>query len=70
MRQLFRLDFVWAALCLVGAVYVMFRADPFRTQNGPWAIGGLVQRLGALTRDEWIIWGDGHTDHHLRQVAR
>jgi len=25
MRQPFRLDFVWACLCLVGAVYFMFR---------------------------------------------
>ena len=25
MRQPFRLDFVWAGLCLVGAVYFMFR---------------------------------------------
>jgi uncharacterized protein (DUF486 family) len=26
MRQPFRLDFLWAGLCLVGAVYFMFRA--------------------------------------------
>ena len=26
MRQPFRLDFVWAGLCLIGAVYFMFRA--------------------------------------------
>ena len=26
MRQPFRLDFIWAALCLLGAVYFMFRA--------------------------------------------
>ena len=26
MRQPLRLDFVWAGLCLVGAVYFMFRA--------------------------------------------
>ncbi len=26
MRQPFRLDFVWAGLCIVGAVYFMFRA--------------------------------------------
>ena len=25
MRQPFRLDFIWAGLCLVGAVYFMFR---------------------------------------------
>ena len=26
MRQPFRLDFLWAGLCLVGAVYFMFRS--------------------------------------------
>jgi uncharacterized protein (DUF486 family) len=26
MRQPFKLDFVWAGLCLLGAVYFMFRA--------------------------------------------
>ncbi len=26
MRQPFRLDFVWAGLCIIGAVYFMFRA--------------------------------------------
>ena len=26
MRQPFKLDFVWAALCLLGAVYFMFRS--------------------------------------------
>ena len=25
--------------------------------------------FGALTRDEWMIWGYRHTDHHLRQFA-
>ena len=25
--------------------------------------------MGALTRDEWMIWGYRHTDHHLRQFA-
>ena len=28
MRQPLRLDFLWAALCLVGAVYFMFRGQP------------------------------------------
>lgn len=28
MKQPFRLDFVWAALCLIGAVYFMFRQAP------------------------------------------
>lgn len=26
MRQSFRLDFVWAGLCMIGAVYFMFRS--------------------------------------------
>ena len=25
--------------------------------------------FGAMTRDEWMIWGYRHTDHHLRQFA-
>ena len=25
--------------------------------------------FGALTRDEWMVWGYRHTDHHLRQFA-
>ena len=28
MKEPLRLDFLWAALCLVGAVYFMFRAPP------------------------------------------
>ena len=28
MRQPLKLDFLWAALCLVGAVYFVFRAKP------------------------------------------
>jgi uncharacterized protein len=28
MKQPFRLDFVWAGLCLLGAVYFMFRQAP------------------------------------------
>jgi uncharacterized protein (DUF486 family) len=28
MRQPLRLDYVWAALCLVGAVYFVFRSPP------------------------------------------
>lgn len=28
MRQPLRLDFLWAALCLVGAAYFMFRSVP------------------------------------------
>jgi hypothetical protein len=25
--------------------------------------------LGPMTREEWLIWGYRHTDHHLRQFA-
>ena len=25
--------------------------------------------FGPLTKDEWLIWGYRHTDHHLRQFA-
>jgi hypothetical protein len=25
--------------------------------------------FGPLTREEWLIWGCRHTDHHLRQFA-
>jgi len=25
--------------------------------------------FGELTRDEWMVWGYRHTDHHLRQFA-
>jgi uncharacterized protein DUF1569 len=25
--------------------------------------------FGSLTREEWLIWGYRHTDHHLRQFA-
>ena len=25
--------------------------------------------MGELTREEWMIWGWRHTDHHLRQFA-
>jgi uncharacterized protein (DUF486 family) len=28
MKQSFRWDFVWAGLCLMGAVYFMFRQSP------------------------------------------
>ncbi len=28
MKQSFRWDFVWAGLCLIGAVYFMFRQSP------------------------------------------
>jgi len=25
--------------------------------------------FGAMTRDEWMFWGYGHCDHHLRQFG-
>jgi len=25
--------------------------------------------FGPLTRDEWLLWGYGHVDHHLRQFG-
>jgi hypothetical protein len=25
--------------------------------------------FGALTREEWLLWGYGHVDHHLRQFG-
>jgi hypothetical protein len=25
--------------------------------------------MGPLTREEWLVWGFRHTDHHLRQFA-
>jgi len=26
--------------------------------------------FGAMTRDEWLLWGFGHVDHHLRQFGQ
>jgi Protein of unknown function (DUF1569) len=25
--------------------------------------------FGSMTRDEWMLWGYGHVDHHLRQFG-
>ena len=25
--------------------------------------------FGAMTREEWMLWGYGHVDHHLRQFG-
>ncbi len=25
--------------------------------------------FGAMTREEWLFWGYGHVDHHLRQFG-
>ena len=25
--------------------------------------------IGAMTREEWMLWGYGHVDHHLRQFG-
>jgi hypothetical protein len=38
-----------------------FAADDARYATHPF--------FGPLTRDEWMIWGYRHTDHHLRQFA-
>lgn len=26
--------------------------------------------FGPMTRDEWLLWGYGHVDHHLRQFGQ
>ena len=31
--------------------------------------GGSHPFFGPMTREEWMIWGYRHTDHHLRQFA-
>jgi hypothetical protein len=33
------------------------------------ATSGRHPIFGVLTREEWLIWGYRHTDHHLRQFA-
>src|SRR3954471_569661 len=35
----------------------------------PGTAGGSHPLFGPLTRDEWMIWGYRHADHHLRQFA-
>jgi hypothetical protein len=35
----------------------------------PQATYGRHPFFGAMTREEWLIWGYRHTDHHLRQFA-
>ena len=35
----------------------------------PSAVYGRHPGFGAMTREEWLIWGYRHTDHHLRQFA-
>jgi hypothetical protein len=35
----------------------------------PGAASAAHPLFGPLTRDEWLIWGWRHTDHHLRQFA-
>jgi hypothetical protein len=34
---------------------------------GPGVAYGRHPGFGAMTRDEWLLWGFGHVDHHLRQ---
>ena len=36
---------------------------------GPGARYGKHPGFGAMTPEEWLIWGYRHTDHHLRQFA-
>ena len=36
---------------------------------GPQARLGAHPLFGPLTREEWMVWGYRHTDHHLRQFA-
>jgi hypothetical protein len=31
--------------------------------------GASHPQLGPMTREEWLIWGYRHTDHHLQQFA-
>lgn len=38
----------------------------FAAWNGPYANH---PGFGPLTREEWMIWGYRHADHHLRQFA-
>jgi uncharacterized protein DUF1569 len=35
----------------------------------PSAALGSHPTFGPMTREEWLIWGYRHTDHHLRQFA-
>jgi hypothetical protein len=35
----------------------------------PGARYGPHPMFGTLTREEWLVWGYRHTDHHLRQFA-
>jgi Protein of unknown function (DUF1569) len=38
----------------------------FAKADGP---RGRHPGFGAMTRDEWLFWGYGHVDHHLRQFG-
>src|SRR5687767_13283018 len=40
--------------------------ERFASPNSP---RGRHPLWGELTRDEWLIWGFRHTDHHLRQFG-
>lgn len=35
----------------------------------PGTVYGRHPGFGAMTRDEWMLWGYGHVDHHLRQFG-
>jgi hypothetical protein len=36
---------------------------------GPGSARARHPAFGAMTRDEWMIWGYRHVDHHLRQFS-
>jgi hypothetical protein len=52
MRQPLKLDFVWAALCIVGAVYFRLQEVNMNAGNAPTAIHARVEacRAGSSTR--------------------
>ena len=65
MRTALVLLFLLAAAAAVGSLLPQIPNSPERAAS---------YRLthpffGALTREEWMIWGYRHTDHHLRQFA-
>lgn len=53
----------------------IFERDRARAIELLWAFGAPTSApaahplFGPLSRDEWMIWGYRHTDHHLRQFG-
>ncbi len=43
--------------------------DLLRRLASPDARYGRHPTFGAMRRDEWLLWGYGHVDHHLRQFG-